>query len=79
MSKQKSQANQDVRAPAAMWIIDEKYKGRSSFSIREAAEILGISSYSAWAAAKRGDLPVVTIGRRKIVPRVRLERLLAGA
>jgi len=73
-----SEQNQSVPGCEARWIIHPKYDGRSSFSVREAAEILGISTWLAWDAARKGDLPVISIGRRKIVPRVRLERLMNG-
>jgi hypothetical protein len=76
MTRQKS--NQTGAAQCALWTIPPKYGERASFSIRETAEILGISVWGARAAAKRGELPVISIGRRKIVPRVRLERLMNG-
>jgi hypothetical protein len=60
-------------------ILDSRWDGRSTFSIPEAAEILGLSRAAAYAAAKSKHLPVVWIGRRGIVPRVQLERLLLGA
>jgi excisionase family DNA binding protein len=47
-------------------------------SIDEAAKILGISRGGAYAAAKRKELPVIRIGRRLLVPRVALERMLGG-
>ena len=59
-------------------ILDPKWDGRSSFSIQEAAEILGLSPWAAYRAAKSGDLPIVRMGKREIVPRVRLERLMTG-
>jgi excisionase family DNA binding protein len=37
---------------------------------------LGISRSSAYEAVRRGELPTVKIGRRYVVPRVALERLL---
>jgi Helix-turn-helix domain len=75
----KPKENQASNTAEERWIIHPKYKDRSSFSITECAEILGVSKWCLWYAAKRGDLPVVTIGRRKIVPRVRLERLMNGS
>ena len=35
--------------------------------IPEAAEILGVSRDAGYQAAKRGEIPVITIGRRKVV------------
>jgi hypothetical protein len=60
-------------------ILDSRWDGRSTFTIPECAEILGLSRAAAYSAAKTGALPVVWINRRGIVPRVRLEKLLLGA
>jgi excisionase family DNA binding protein len=57
-------------------ILDAKWNGRSTFSIEEAGEILGVSRWSAYEAAKNGQLPVVWIGRRGVVPRHALEQML---
>jgi excisionase family DNA binding protein len=63
----------DLRNP----IYDPKWTGRSTFSVEEAGcEILGLSKCSAYAAAKNGSLPTVRVGRRLIVPRLALEKLL---
>ena len=43
-----------------------------------AARLLGISRTTVYAAARRGDIPTLRIGRRILVPRAALERLLAG-
>ncbi|MET4149917.1 helix-turn-helix domain-containing protein [Bradyrhizobium sp. RT7b] len=62
-----------IRSP----IFDPKWDGRSTFSVEEAGcEILGLSKVSAYAAANRGDIPTVRIGRRLLVPRLALEKLL---
>lgn len=50
---------------------------RLTLTVEEAAELLGISRALAYNLAKRGDLPCVRLGRRLIVPREALERLLA--
>ena len=47
-------------------------------TIAEAARRLRVGRNSAYEAARRGELPVVRIGRRVLVPRLALERLLAG-
>jgi excisionase family DNA binding protein len=49
---------------------------RLTWSITEAAQVLGISRASAYEAAHRGELPVCRIGRRVLVPRAALLRLL---
>jgi excisionase family DNA binding protein len=50
-----------------------------TISVEECAKALGISKVSAYAAAKRGDLPTVKIGRRILVPRRALELMLEVA
>ena len=50
--------------------------GRLTWTITEAAKLLGISPTTAYEAARRGELPVRVIGRRMLVPRVALLRLL---
>jgi excisionase family DNA binding protein len=49
---------------------------RLTWTITEAAQLLGISRATAYEAAHRGELPVRLIGRRMLVPRVALLRLL---
>jgi excisionase family DNA binding protein len=44
-----------------------------------AAKLLGISRNSAYEAVRRGEIPSITIGRRKLVPLAALEQLLASA
>lgn len=50
-----------------------------TYSVEEAGQLLGISRNSAFEAARRGDLPTIRIGRRLLVPKAALERLLVGA
>jgi excisionase family DNA binding protein len=45
---------------------------RPTITIREAADFLNISSDLAYASARRGELPVVSLGRRKLVVSARL-------
>lgn len=45
-------------------------------SVPEAGRWLGIGRNAAYEAARRGDLPVIRIGRLLRVPVVALERLL---
>ena len=49
---------------------------RLTYTLTEAACRLGISRALAYEAAHRGELPVCRIGRRMLVPRVALLRLL---
>lgn len=50
-----------------------------TYSIDEAAQLLGIGRNSAFEAARRGDLPSIRIGKRLLVPRAALAKLLEGA
>ena len=50
--------------------------GRATLKIEEAGRILGISRAAAYQAAAKGELPVIKIGKRLLVPRVALERML---
>jgi len=49
---------------------------RLTWTVAEAARLLGISRTCAYEAAHRGELPVRTIGRRMVVPHAALLRLL---
>ena len=49
-----------------------------TLTVPEAAKLLGISRGSAYEAAKTGELPVVRIGKRLLVPIKALERMLEG-
>jgi hypothetical protein len=66
----------DVRA---VRVLDARWDGRSTFSVEEAGcDILGLSRAGAFAAANKGTLPVIRLGRRLVVPRHALERLLTS-
>jgi excisionase family DNA binding protein len=49
---------------------------RRTLTVPEAAELLGISRGVAYEAARSGELPVIKLGRRLLVPRARLLELL---
>jgi hypothetical protein len=48
-------------------------------TIPEAANLLGIGINQAYEAARRGDIPVLRIGKRHIVLMEQLRRRLEGA
>jgi excisionase family DNA binding protein len=50
-----------------------------TMSVPEAGRQLGISRNAAYAAARRGELPVLRFGKKLRVPVCRLERLLEGS
>jgi excisionase family DNA binding protein len=46
-------------------------------SIEESARLLGISRPTAYLLAKKGQLPVLRLGRRLVIPKKALEDFLA--
>ena len=57
---------QELKAPAL------------TITVPEAAKSLGIGRNQAYEAAHRGEIPVIRIGRRLVVPLAALEHLLQG-
>jgi excisionase family DNA binding protein len=51
----------------------------SVLTIEEAAQLMRIGRNSAYEAARRGEIPTIRIGRRLLVPRAALERMLERA
>ena len=49
-----------------------------TYSIDETAALIGIGRNAAYEAARRGDIPTIRIGKRLLVPKMSLERLLEG-
>ena len=50
--------------------------GRKTYTIGETGRILGLGRNGAYDAARRGEIPTIRIGRRLLVPRAALLRLL---
>ena len=49
---------------------------RLTFTVCEVAELLGISRTSAYECVRRGEIASITLGRRVVVSRAVIERLL---
>ncbi len=47
-----------------------------TLSVPRAGQILGLGRAASYEAAKRGEIPVIAIGRRKLVPVRALEEML---
>lgn len=48
------------------------------YSVPEVGKMLGLSRSSVYEAVRTGQIPSITIGRRILIPRAALERLLEG-
>ena len=49
-----------------------------TLTVEEAARVLGIGRNLCYDRVKTGEIPVIKIGRRLLVPRSALEKLLAN-
>ncbi len=49
-----------------------------TLTVAEAAKCLGICRNSAYEAIARGEIPVIRVGKRLLVPKVALETLLTA-
>ena len=56
--------------------VEDRDGRRRTLTIPEAAEKLGISRNSAYAAAARGELPLIRVGKRLLVPSAALNAML---
>ena len=52
---------------------------RLVYDVTEAGEMLGLNRNAAYAAAKRGDIPTIRIGKLIRVPKVAFDRMLERA
>ena len=52
---------------------------RLTLTVDEAAKLLGIGRQLAYDRVKTGEIPALKIGRRLLVPRRALEKLLDGS
>lgn len=50
---------------------------RETLTVEEAAEVLGVGRSAAYEAVRRGEIPALRIGRRFVIPRVALDRMLS--
>jgi len=66
------------RAPLGGETIPDKPVQRLTLTVEEAAMALGISRAFAYECVARGDIPCIRIGRRILIPKVALEKLLGS-
>ena len=51
-------------------------RSKLTYTVTEAAELLGISRTTAYECVRRGEIPCLTLGRRILITRAHLEHLL---
>ena len=51
---------------------------RLTYTVTESAALLGISRTSAYECVRRGEIPSLTLGRRVVISRVAVDRMLGG-
>jgi excisionase family DNA binding protein len=64
-----------TRAPLAGASITNTL-GRATYTVEEAGHVLGISRAAAYEAVQRGEIPSLRLGRRIVVPRRPLDRMV---
>jgi excisionase family DNA binding protein len=69
MGTQETQTHHQIKASVVQ---------RRTLTVEEAGRILGLGRGASYAAAKRGEIPTIRLGRRLVVPTDALERMLAG-
>lgn len=76
-----SKADQSVKkieaAPAGASRVHDSE--RRTVSVEEAGRILGISRGAAYTHAKDGSIPTIRLGKRLLVPKAALDKLLMSA
>lgn len=50
----------------------------ATYTVPQAAHILGVSAWLYYDKAKKAELPILQVGNRRLVPKVQLDAFLAG-
>jgi excisionase family DNA binding protein len=64
-------------ADAAPFESPSSARNRRTYTIDQVAALIGCSRAAAYAAASRGELPILRIGRRLFVPRAAFDQMLS--
>jgi excisionase family DNA binding protein len=51
---------------------------RATYTVEEAAAKIGLGRGSTYDAIRRGEIPSIRFGKRILIPKAALERILAG-
>lgn len=52
---------------------------RLTYSVTEAAELLGISRSTAYECIRRGEIPALSLGRRVVIAKATIDALVGAA
>ncbi len=52
---------------------------RETMTVEEAGKVLGVGRAAAYRAVGRGDIPALRVGKKILIPRLALDRLLREA
>jgi hypothetical protein len=69
----------EIQDAAPVALLPAKYEGRLGLSVEEFCELVPVSPWATYADIKRGNIPCITVGRRKIIPILWIKNQLAGA
>ena len=58
--------------------MEKQERGQLVFTVDEVAKMLTLSRHSVYEGIRTGQLPAIRIGRRLLIPRAALERMLGG-
>jgi hypothetical protein len=82
LSKAERRALSAATSSPSSWkgrsILPTEFNGRVTLTLPELAQLLRVSRWSIYQAALRGDFAIITIGKRKLVPRRVVEDLLTS-
>ncbi len=51
---------------------------RATYTVAEVAEILGVSTSTAYESINRGEIPHLRLGNRIVIPKAGIDSLLSG-
>lgn len=69
--------DQTVTSTVTNWKEENQMINRAVYTVKEVAELLGMSTYAVYLAIKHSDLPSIKVGKRYLVSKVQFEEMLA--
>jgi excisionase family DNA binding protein len=59
--------------------MNDRHNERRTLTVEECAKVLGIGRSAAYEAVRSGQIPTIRVGRRFLIPKSALDRLLDEA